>query len=843
MPGEHTSTHTRRWWRITQWPLLWKITVVLAVPLAVAVTLGGLRVHTALRDAAAFSEMAGGVQLLPHLVNLDNAAAVVAGTSAQRTVTDDLIDQLDSAITAVDESRATARLDRTTTDALDEALALSRTLSGQAKTGPPATEVLTGQRNTLRRELSTVVNTIVEPISDPEVAAKAGQLADMWAAQRTLFEQGMSVVELTSILRGESATAPVFEIWNFLATLRTESALVDAPAQHYPGDDPSIATIRTQITDRTGVLEAHLDRIPDQGTLDTLKQSLFTSVTAYTGTVTTTSAQLRDQISSKSAALRADAWRETALVSALLLGGIVVAAVVAVSLLNPLRRLRTGARRIAQRDLPAAVDRIKVGDDVDSATIRRIDVHTDEELGQLARAVDAIHDQALRLAGEQAHLRLQMRSMFETLARRNKSLVDLQLELIEKLEFEERDPKRLEHLFRLDHLAARLRRNGENLLILAGNRDHRTRLAPITMGDIVRAAISEVESYQRVRVTSVPAGALAGGVAVDLVHMLAELVDNSLRASPPDSAVTIAFTRTIEGGTVIDIVDTGIGISRGDLATINARLATRVDPTADTTRHMGLFVVGQLAIRHGMQVRLRPTEDIERNGGVTATVDVPARLLVSPAETGRPTPAAVAVEPRRTEHHAAPVPARRERPAASPPSPPVARDAHPSPVPVPPDREPSTGDGVSAESSPTEDSGAGKPTATSPSPRHLRAIAPPHPIPAPAPHEDEGAFTTPIYFDMVSEWLTDPATTPSPRPHREWVSPADSGWSAARHAAKATVDTVTESGLPQRVPGKRLVPGGLSGGPDARRRDPESIRASLTAHLSGVRDGRATGRL
>jgi signal transduction histidine kinase len=620
---------------------------------------------------------------------------------------------------------------------------------------------------------------------------------------------------------------------------------VEGPARRYRTDDPDIAAIRTQIDTRTRLLRESLDRVPGQVVLDELKQSLFASVAAYTGAVTTSATELGEAVDAKSDALRTAAWRDTAVVAGLLFGGVVVAAVVAVSLLFPLRRLRTGARQIARHDLPAAIERIKIGDDPDAVATHRIDVHTDEELGQLARAVDAIHDQALRLAGEQAHLRLQMRSMFETLARRNKSLVDLQLELIEKLEFDERDPGRLGHLFRLDHLAARLRRNGENLLILAGNRDHRARLAPITLGDIVRAAISEVESYQRVQVKSVPPGALAGATAVDLVHMLAELVDNSLQASPPDSTVTVSFTRTIEGGTVIDIVDTGIGISRRDREDINARLATQSDPNADTTRHMGLFVVGQLAARHSMQVRLRSTTGAERNGGITATVDIPGRLLVSPVDTGHPAPLpAAAPELRSSDGLTTSSDPRRERPAPSDSSAPIRMEKYPSPDPAPPERGPLRGGVIVAADNAPIDTDAENLTPTSPGPRHLRAIAHPLEVPAPvsAPDVDEGDVTTPIYFGMVSEWLTDPATNRSPHIGREWVSPADSGWSAARHAAEAPVETVTESGLPQRIPGKRLVPGGVSGAGAPQRRAPESIRDSLTAHLSGVRDGRAAGR-
>ncbi|MDV7353704.1 ATP-binding protein [Rhodococcus oxybenzonivorans] len=811
MAGEQIRT-PRRWWKISGWPLLWKIIVVLAVPLLVAVSLGGLRVQTALRASIAFSEMAASVQLLPQLVALDNAVAIVTGTLAQRTVTEDMIDELDDMIVTVDTTRRSALLDHHTAAALDEALAASRSVSGQAKTGVStvATSVLTAQRDAVRNTLSTVVAGIVDPITDQDVAVQANQVADMWAAQRTLSEQGLSVVELTAVQRGESTTPPQAEIWSFLATLRTESALIDVPARRYRTDDPNIAAIRTQIDARTRLLRGSLDQIPGQTVLDELKQSLFSSVAAYTGAVTTSSAELRKAVEDKSGALRTAAWRDTSVVAGLLFGGVVVAVMVAVSLLIPLRRLRTGARQIARHDLPTAIERIKVGDDRNAVATRRIDVHTEEELGQLARAVDDIHEQALRLAGEQAHLRLQMHSMFETLARRNKSLVDLQLELIEKLELDERDPSRLEHLFRLDHLAARLRRNGENLLILAGDHDRRTRLAPIRFGDIARAAISEVEFYQRVHVTPAPAGALTGAVAVDLVHMLAELIDNALCASPPESTVTIGFARTIEGGTVISVVDYGIGISRDDLAAINTRLATRTEATADTTRHMGLFVVGQLAARHRMTVQLTATTPVTRNGGITATVTVPGQSLVTPVQTDRPEQQCPPLTPAST---VALAPTRGSQQPASPgPSEP--------------------GAAVSAKPSNDPD------TNTDPRPRHLLTTAYTAPTTAVTSDDD---VSSPIFFGMVSDEMSDPAAHRI-RPEPGWGSAADAGWSAARHAARSPVETVTDVGLPQRIPGDRLVPGGLVDTDTARRRDPEAIRDNLGRHLSGVRDGRATSR-
>ena len=262
--------------------------------------------------------------------------------------------------------------------------------------------------------------------------------------------------------------------------------------------------------------------------------------------------------------------------------------------MRPLRRLRDSALQVAHDDLAREIERVRAGGE--PAPVAPIAVHTSEEVGQVAHAVDELHEQAVFLAGEQSRLQLQVGDMFETLSRRSRSLVDQQLSLIDRLERNEEDPDRLESLFRLDHLAARMRRNGANLLVLAGAKVPREQAEPVPVSAIINAAASEVEDYTRVVTATVPDSEIVGAAAGDLVHLLAELLDNALRYSPPISQVRVSAVHTGNGGLVIEVSDIGLGMTDSDLRVANTRLQSGGEVNPYTARHMGLFVVGRLGV-------------------------------------------------------------------------------------------------------------------------------------------------------------------------------------------------------------------------------------------------------
>jgi signal transduction histidine kinase len=215
------------------------------------------------------------------------------------------------------------------------------------------------------------------------------------------------------------------------------------------------------------------------------------------------------------------------------------------------------------------------------------------------------------------------------LGRRNQQLLDRQLASITRLESGETDPDRLAGLFEVDHLATRMRRNAESLFVLAGIETPRSWGRPIPVVDVVRAALGEVASYERVALRHVEPAAVDGTVAPDLAHIVAELVENALRLSPEDRDVTIGGVRS-PGGYELTIVDTGVGMSVTDLGEANRRLAGAAGSEPTPTTHLGHHIAGRLAARHGLAVQL----DGSLRSGVRATITIPPSLIThTPAET------------------------------------------------------------------------------------------------------------------------------------------------------------------------------------------------------------------
>ncbi|HEY0637735.1 MAG TPA: ATP-binding protein, partial [Pseudonocardiaceae bacterium] len=311
-----------------------------------------------------------------------------------------------------------------------------------------------------------------------------------------------------------------------------------------------------------------------------------------------------------------------------------VGAVITRQLLGSLGVLRRTALDVAERDLPRAVATIRDGGLPDT-TVRPVPVHTTEDVGQLARAFDAVHLQALRLAADEAILRSGYGSLFVDLSRRSQGLVQRQLQLLERLERDEEDPDQLATLFQLDHLATRMRRNNENLMVLSGSGEQSRRAGePLSVVDLLRAAISEIEHYRRVELRPPPDLEVASRAAGDLVRLVAELLDNATAFSPPDTTVAVAAHRSESGALMINVIDHGIGMDDDAVADVNRRLAATGPTDLPESRRMGLFVVGRLAARNGIAVRLHAGRDLQ---GTQATVTVPAELVQHPAPA-RPTP-------------------------------------------------------------------------------------------------------------------------------------------------------------------------------------------------------------
>ena len=582
-----------------------------------------------------------------------------------------------------------------------------------------------------------------------------------------------------------------------------------------------------------------------------------------------------DQSQNLSTSAQRQALRDALLIAVILAVALLALFVVARSMARPLQRLRAGAREIAERRLPEAVERLRTTESGDlDVRVDPIGIRSRDEIGQVAQAVDEIQEVAVRLATEQAALRRSIGDMFTNLARRSQTLIDRQLELIDDLERNEADPETLEHLFRLDHLATRMRRNAEDLIVLSGADPGRHWAQRMTLVDVVRAAAAEVEEYQRVEFLPLADLEVTGHASVDVIHLLAELIENATVFSPPNTKVQIAG-QAVPHGYVVEIEDRGLGMSDEELIQANERLANPPEIDFALSRVLGLYVVGRLAQRHGIKVQLRHSW----YGGVTTLTLIPHGLLVWPKEpAAMPEPAAAVPglaqlpSPDRVAEPAAP------RSGDHLPIFEAARSdwfapesAEPPPMPL---RQRAAGDGTPPpRSAPTP-----RPEESLPyRPAHARADEQPLPYrrsPAARPAEDPSPYPAePARAEAPAPYRPAPARGEGPPPYRPEPARADAeppypsqpaapaGEPAPAQPATAghtdqpggaaAGPRLTQAGLPRRVPRANLAPGmvdaqqATSGQADqepASGRTPEEVRSMLSSYRTGLERGRTVAR-
>lgn len=385
--------------------------------------------------------------------------------------------------------------------------------------------------------------------------------------------------------------------------------------------------------------------------------SLLAAVSAGGAAENTSAAEMASGILQQEAADLTAAAEDRREQFILLAAGIIILAIVSSwlasrSITRPLRKLRAEAAEMAGHRLPAALQQISetpMGEDVVVPGLEPIVVKTRDEVHEVVDVLNDVQDQTLALAADQAVLRRNIADSFVNLGRRNQNLLDRQLEFITELEQNETEPDELESLFRLDHLATRMRRNAESLLVLAGVESPRQWTAPVSVDDVVRAALGEVEDYQRVNVRHLDPVMVAGTAAAGVSHVLAELIENALNFSPPGAAVEVKGRANAEGY-MVAIDDDGIGMSAEDLEQANRRLSGAESYTVAPSRYLGHYVAGNLATRFGISVRLQDSPA----GGVTATVGIPTALIAAagaqPVEPVEIEPAgAPAIEASQTE--------------------------------------------------------------------------------------------------------------------------------------------------------------------------------------------------
>jgi signal transduction histidine kinase len=881
------STRPSRW-ALPNWPVRWKVFAIVLVPIALAGTFGGLRISNSITDYRNLRLAADRAALVNPIENfMSGIDGVLLASSGAGDPP--------SALREFDARRSELQQRLNDSDVAPAVRSGITTVvnDGQALRDQVATNSINVRQEVI--EYAPMLLAAEDAISGSVQVYDEAVRAQAQGLSRAVGHRGQML--MLQLLVNQGGQLPEPELRTSMITVAgTEPSTVLGLGQLLGAGSPDMVTLREQMIRRMAVMGDPATVLVDNADL---RQSLQTSDQIVNRVITDTTVSVTKAVDDKAAASRRAAIRDAAIVLGAFLAVLLLVVLVARSLVRPLRRLRAGALRVAHEDLAQEIEQVRAGKE--PPPIDPIPVHTTEEIGQVAHAVDELHEQALMMASEQAALQLQIADMFETLSRRSRSLVDQQLSLIDGLERNEEDPERLDSLFRLDHLAARMRRNGANLLVLSGANVRREQAQPMPLVAVINAAASEVEDYRRVTTSTVPDSAIVGTAAADVIHLLAELIDNALRYSPPTSPVRVSAAHARNGGLVIEVSDTGLGLTEADLRMANMRLKSGGEVTAFTARHMGLFVVGRLAQQHGLVVRLRSAVAGEPGSGTTAGVFVPVELITRVAAHGQTGPQEIvdvlsselmsgnglaypveepAAEEFRTDpelfaepyvNGSAPADAStsslpRRNPGAS------GITGAPEPEATEAKQAPTDTSAFFASRTHAAANGAAAEQFAEPEPEISERDDEPAPLapPSTARHSTASDDDSPIFAGILSEWLVDFNTLTAPP--QDWQSVWDHGWEAAAHAEQAPVQSHTDHGLPVREPGARLVPGsaepsrrsnGAHSKPDAEEvasgagsgygrhesghdpaplRDPDAVRASIGNHFGGVHAGRSHAR-
>ncbi|MFI6172998.1 ATP-binding protein [Nocardia sp. NPDC051052] len=602
-----------------------KVGIVLLLPVLLASAFAGLRIKDELGVISKLDAATEQARILRPMLEFSEATeqlAIAAVNARPEDPIDTVAAKFDQSAIDLETALRTKKTEDGITKELPAAIAVARTMRNGLRTSSPAT--IGGQVDEVGTRIITAIS-VSSSIEEIVIQRYFLQLGLISNASRLLTQEQIMSATASG---GNNPAAQA----SMLTTLGAEMMLTYSYPQMSPGSATNAQVLIDQVQSRIGALSQNPNSLGSNGFIT---DSLHTSSEAYRQATTTLLDTIDSKLADRTIELRSAVLRDVAIVITTLLAGLALALGVARSLVVPIRRLRHDALQVAHVDLPNEIEVVRTGGATPKIT--PVDIRTTEEIGQLARAVDDIHQASLHLAAEQARLRVQIGSMFETLSRRSQSLVEQQLALIEDLEHDEDNTERLQSLFRLDHLATRMRRNGDNLLVLAGTALRRGQLHPVQLSDMLWSAVSQVEDYQRVEIGAVPDGIVSGEPAIDIEHLLAELIDNALRYSPPTTPVTLSVARAVDGGYLIEIIDRGLGMSTEDLRAINDRLSSGGEVTVETARRMGLFVVGRLAKRHTITANLRRTSTTAQQPGVTASVHLPGALVAPPLDATDPT--------------------------------------------------------------------------------------------------------------------------------------------------------------------------------------------------------------
>jgi signal transduction histidine kinase len=542
----------------------------------------------------------------------------------------------------------------------------------------------------------------------------------------------------------------------------------------------------------------------------------------------------------------------SAILSALAIGVVMIivlmlaswfAILVARSVLHPLNRLRVGAVRMSRAELPDAAHRgtENNGDGGPSAP-EPIGIDSSDEIGQVARAVDQMRREMLRLSASETAVRGNLDAMCVNLSQRSQSLAERQMRLIQSLEQGEQDRDRLGSLFKMNHIAARMHRNSQNLLIVAGRDLATSWNQPVALVNVIRAAVSEIEEYERVSLNAQPDVAVRGPAVNDVVHLLAELIENATSFSAAEMSVEISGQLLTSGGVLVDVTDQGVGMSAQEMAYANWQLENQSAKEINVLKWMGLFVVARLGARHGIRVRLQQAEV----GGLTALVWLPDDVVEYQGSAAAPRLDRFGDAGSRPDSReaAAVYPGRRD----TPPGQRLKSVADRVPAVSRPGPRPSAGMGEYAGASGQPDRVFGHEAAGDITERTLLTGRPSDDgnVVVPPAEDPEQTRRLPIFDAVESNWFSSNSKAPgrsgpTAAAGSGWASPADEGWRAAETVDSPSSGGETAAGLPRRSPNANLIPGAIppSTQPALPNRSAAVARDRLAGFQRGVTEGRA----
>ncbi|MEV6242780.1 nitrate- and nitrite sensing domain-containing protein [Lentzea sp. NPDC051838] len=646
--------------RLRNWRLRSKLAVVLLVPALSTATLAGLRLNTQLDDVELFGTVQRELAVSHQAAKVENALQVERDWAVQcvgagrqnacpehaaRTgLTDNELGKYrDTGATTTALSAPLKEAFGKSLQSLDGLASLRITI---LSTKYPDMAVI-GAYNQIIASLGQVHRAAISSLSEPAIVPLVAAAQALYQAQEQLGQQN-AILTATALRKGfapggtdelraaQSRLDAALNEFNDVASAANQQKFQDkVSGASVDGRNRLVKLALAQDAEGkpVSITDAEVLKIGEDTA--NLLRDVATDLESQADATTSNLASIA----------RTDAWRDAALVAASLIVAFGLMAMVAQSMLRPLRVLRRSALDVARNQLPEAIRRIRSHREPERAAeeaIVPVPINTTEEVGQVARAFDLVQREAVRLAVEQVALRANVNDMFINLSRRSQALVERQISVIDRLEQDEQDPDHLASLFELDHLATQMRRNSENLLVLSGTTVNRRVTRPVAVSEVLGAAVSEVEKYARVQIAPTPDLMVQGRVVNDLAHLVAELLDNATAFSKPTTKVTVRTIETRKGEIAIRIHDRGVGMQDADIAEANAKLAEPPEVDVSVAREMGLYVVGQLAKRHEIRVTLGNNDDIE--GGVTAQVILPISLLHKGPAPALPLPAASPVE-------------------------------------------------------------------------------------------------------------------------------------------------------------------------------------------------------